>query len=397
MAEKFSHFVLNNRKLFIFLILIYTAFMGYKGLDVEYNYDFSQTVPDTDEEMMYYNSFKNTFGEDGNVFAIGLKDSSIFNIEKFKLYNDYVGKIEGIYGVKGALGLPRLQALKKNNEKKNFNFINIFDPFPNSQDEYDSLLIQIKNEKFYEGKILNDDGALTLLVTIDKNVLNSESRNKLMDDLISTSEKFSSESGIKLHYAGLPYSRYILAESVKKELTMLLIVSVIVLGIILFIFFRSIDTVFVPLIIIGIVVTWVFGTLALFGFKITLLTGLLPPIIVVIGIPNCVYMLNYYHFSIEKLKDKKKAIQQYKLAAIGGHEGARHSLGAKEGNDGNMERAYKHFMIAARGGNNDSLKKVGEGYKAGYVPKDEYASTLRAYQVSVDEMKSEQRTKAAAM
>ena len=95
-----------------------------------------------------------------------------------------------------------------------------------------------------------------------------------MDDLISTSEKFSSESGIKLHYAGLPYSRYILAESVKKELTMLLIVSVIVLGIILFIFFRSIDTVFVPLIIIGIVVTWVFGTLALFGFKITLLTGL---------------------------------------------------------------------------------------------------------------------------
>lgn len=308
MAEKFSHFVLNNRKLFIFLILVYTLFMGYKGLEVEYNYDFSQTVPDTDEEMIYYNSFKDTFGEDGNVFAIGLKDSSIFEVEKFKLYNEYVTKVENIYGVKGALGLPRLQALKKNNEKKNFDFVNIFDPFPNSQNEYDSLLNQVKNEKFYEGKILNDDGALTLLVTIDKNILNSESRNKLMNDLISTSEEFRSESGIKLHYAGLPYSRYVLAESVKKELTNLLIFSVVVLGIILFIFFRSIDTVFVPLIIIGIVVTWVFGTLALFGFKITLLTGLIPPIIVVIGIPNCVYMLNYYHFSIEKLKDKRKAI-----------------------------------------------------------------------------------------
>ena len=308
MAEKFSHFILNNRRLFIFLILVYTLFMGYKGLEVEYNYDFSQTVPDTDEEMIYYNSFKDTFGEDGNVFAIGLKDSSIFEVEKFKLYNEYVTKVENIYGVKGALGLPRLQALKKNNEKKNFDFVNIFDPFPNSQNEYDSLLNQVKNEKFYEGKILNDDGALTLLVTIDKNILNSESRNKLMNDLISTSEEFRSESGIKLHYAGLPYSRYVLAESVKKELTNLLIFSVVVLGIILFIFFRSIDTVFVPLIIIGIVVTWVFGTLALFGFKITLLTGLIPPIIVVIGIPNCVYMLNYYHFSIEKLKDKKKAI-----------------------------------------------------------------------------------------
>ena len=308
MAEKFSNFVLNNRKIFILIILVYTAFMAYKGLDVKYNYDFSQTVPDTDEEMMYYNSFKKTFGEDGNVLAIGLKDSSVFLIDKLNLYNNYIEEIQNVYGVKGVLGLSKLQVLKKNNQNKNFNFIDIFDPFPNDQKTYDSLLKVINNEKFYEGKILNGEGALTLLITIDKNILNSESRNKLMLDLIEKSEEFQTQSNIKLHYAGLPYSRYVLAESVKKELSRLLIVSIVVVGIILFLFFRSLDTVFIPLIIIGIVVTWVFGTLALFGFKITLLTGLLPPIIVVIGIPNCVYMLNYYHFSIEKLKDKKKAI-----------------------------------------------------------------------------------------
>ena len=308
MAENFSNFVLNNRKIFILIILVYTAFMAYKGLDVKYNYDFSQTVPDTDEEMMYYNSFKKTFGEDGNVLAIGLKDSSVFLIDKLKLYNNYIEEIQNVYGVKGVLGLSKLQVLKKNNQNKNFNFIDIFDPFPNDQKTYDSLLKVINNEKFYEGKILNGEGALTLLITIDKNILNSESRNKLMLDLIEKSEEFQTQSNIKLHYAGLPYSRYVLAESVKKELSRLLIVSIVVVGIILFLFFRSLDTVFIPLIIIGIVVTWVFGTLALFGFKITLLTGLLPPIIVVIGIPNCVYMLNYYHFSIEKLKDKKKAI-----------------------------------------------------------------------------------------
>jgi hypothetical protein len=308
MAEKFSNFVLNNRKIFILIILAFTFFMGYKALEVEYNYDFSQTVPDTDEEMMYYNSFKETFGEDGNVLAIGLKDSSIFSIDKLKLYNNYIEEVQNVYGVKGVLGLPKLQVLKKNNQNKNFNFVNVFEPFPNDQNSYDSLLDLISKEKFYEGKILNEEGALTLLITIDKNILNSESRNKLMLDLINKSEEFQLKSNIKLHYAGLPYSRYIIAESVKKELANLLIVSIVVLAIILFLFFRSLDTVLVPLIIIGIVVTWVFGTLALFGFKITLLTGLLPPIIVVIGIPNCVYMLNYYHFSIDKLKDKKKAI-----------------------------------------------------------------------------------------
>ncbi len=153
MAEKFSSFVLDNRKIFILIILVFTIFMGYKALEVEYNYDFSQTVPDTDEEMMYYNSFKETFGEDGNVLAIGLKDSSIFLIDKLKLYNNYIEEVQNVYGVKGVLGLPKLQVLKKNNQNKNFNFINVFEPFPNDQNSYDSLLDLISKEKFYEGKI----------------------------------------------------------------------------------------------------------------------------------------------------------------------------------------------------------------------------------------------------
>tara|TARA_Y100001949_G_C15989704_1_gene332280 strand:- start:4654 stop:6873 length:2220 start_codon:yes stop_codon:yes gene_type:complete len=282
--------------------------MGYMSQFVKFNYDFSQTVPDTDEDMMYYNDFKKTFGEDGNVFAVGLKDSSIFNIEKFTLYKNYIKSLESIEGVNGVLGLPTLQILEKNKENKNFTFKELFSPFPTSQKHLDSILSIAKNQKFYDNKITNQDNALTLLITINKKVLNSKKRDDLMKSLIIKSSLFESESNIKLHYAGLPYSRYMMAEKVKQELSMLLLVSLIVTSIILFIFFRSYDTVIVPIIIIGIVVVWVFGTLSLLGYKITLLTGLLPPLIVVIGIPNCVYMLNYYHFSIEKIKDKKEAL-----------------------------------------------------------------------------------------
>ena len=308
MVNMLSDFVLKNRKLFILLILSYTIFMAYMGQFVKFNYDFSQTVPDTDEDMIYYNGFKKTFGEDGNVFAIGLKDSSIFVLDKFINYRDYIKEIESIKGINGVLGLPNLQILSKSKENKNFTFIDLMEPFPNSQIELDSLLLIANNQKFYDNKILNKDGALTLLITIDKDILNSKDRDKLMQNLITRSVDFESKSGIKLHYAGLPYSRYIMAESVKEELTRLLIISLVVTAIILFVFFRSFDTVFVPLIIIGIVVVWVFGTLSLLGYKITLLTGLLPPLIVVIGIPNCVYMLNYYHFSIKEYSNKKQAI-----------------------------------------------------------------------------------------
>jgi len=104
-----------------------------------------------------------------------------------------------------------------------------------------------------------------------------------------------------------------------------------------------------------------------------------------------------YHSGQGVEEDNEKAMYHWKLAAIGGHEKARHNLGIIEYNIGNFSQAMKHFIIAARSGYEKSLEEVGEGYKARLVTKDEYASTLRAYQHSMDEMISEQRTKAAVI
>jgi len=309
MIDKASIFILKKRKFFVTFILIITVFMAYMSQFVQLNYDFSQTVPDSDPDMEYYNGFKKTFGEDGNVFAVGLKDSSIFQLENFKAYQKLTQEVKEINGVKGALGLSSLQILKKNTKDKNFQFVSIFNKPLSSQEELDSLIDFTLNQKFYKGKIFNDDGAITLLITIDKKILNSDRRDALMENLIDRGNEFQLNTNIKLHYAGLPYSRYTIANNVKDELSLLLVASLAVTALILFIFFRSWDAVLIPVFIIGIVVVWIFGSLALFGYKITLLSGLLPPLIVVIGIPNCVYMLNYYHYSFENHKDKRDAFK----------------------------------------------------------------------------------------
>ena len=114
MIDKASIFILKKRKFFVTFILIITVFMAYMSQFVQLNYDFSQTVPDSDPDMEYYNGFKKTFGEDGNVFAVGLKDSSIFQLENFKAYQKLTQEVKDINGVKGALGLSSLQILKKN-------------------------------------------------------------------------------------------------------------------------------------------------------------------------------------------------------------------------------------------------------------------------------------------
>ncbi len=309
MIDKASIFILKKRKFFVSLILLITVFMAYKSQFVQLNYDFSQTVPDSDPDMEYYNGFKDTFGEDGNVFAVGLKDSSIFQLDNFKVYEKLIQEVKGIEGVKGALGLSTLQILKKNTKNKNFQFVPIFNNSLDSQNDLDSLIEFALKQKFYKGKIFNDEGAITLLITIDKKILNSDRRDALMESLIGKGNEFQENTNIKLHYAGLPYSRYTIANNVKDELSFLLVASLAVTALILFIFFRSLDAVVIPVFIIGIVVVWIFGSLALFGYKITLLSGLLPPLIVVIGIPNCVYMLNYYHYSFDNFKNKSDAFR----------------------------------------------------------------------------------------
>ena len=90
-------------------------------------------------------------------------------------------------------------------------------------------------------------------------------------------------------------------------------------------------------------------------------------------------------------KNLCKSIHHWKLAAIGGHEQARQHLGMAEIDSGNIDRAMKHFLISARSGEENSLRAVGDGYKAGRVTKDEYARTLRAHKHTLDEIKSEQR------
>jgi len=95
-------------------------------------------------------------------------------------------------------------------------------------------------------------------------------------------------------------------------------------------------------------------------------------------------------------KDTRKVTYHEQLAAMAGELKTRYNLGCDEDNADNMDRAYKHWMISANGGCDLSMKAVQEGYKSGFVTKDDYAKTIRAYGNSIDEMKSDDRDRYTA-
>lgn len=96
-------------------------------------------------------------------------------------------------------------------------------------------------------------------------------------------------------------------------------------------------------------------------------------------------------------RDEKKAVYYWERAAMKGHTAARNNLGVLEHMEGNMERAIKHYMIAAEGGHNDSLTVIQKLlYSHGHVTKDEFTKALQVYQKYLSEVKSIQRDQAAA-
>lgn len=288
---------------------VVTVVLGYYGRSIEMTYDFAKAVPDEDEDLLYYEEFKQTFGEDGNIFAIGMCDSSVYKLEQFrrlKYLSDELSKLEGVNNV---LSLPRLQRLRKDSTTRKFIPGNLFASLPSTQDELDSILeIGLRNQ-LYQGQLYNPATKATiLLVSIRKDVMNSEKRIALVHEIMDRCEAFKATTGITLHYAGLPYVRATMATKVKQEFQLFIYLSLAVTALILFAFFRSWKAVVFPTLVIGVIIIWCTGTIVLLGYKITLLTGLIPPIIVVIGIPNCIYLLSKYHIEYRKHQNKIRAL-----------------------------------------------------------------------------------------
>ncbi|MFC2125811.1 RND family transporter [Bacteroidota bacterium] len=309
MWTKLTHIVLKNRVGLMVILAVITVFMAYKGKDMEWSYELAKTVPSNDPDMIQFMEFKEQFGEDGNLVAIGISDSAVYTTENFyrlSLLSDELSKLRGVNEV---LSLPRLYRLEKNTQKKKFELKKIFEEIPENQEDLDALLKLARDQMFYSGQIFNpDNGASLILITLSKEVLNSVKRQQVTKDILFLGEEFSKSTGIELKYAGLPFVRSVIMGRIKNEMLWFLFFSVVVTGMIMLFFFKSWDAVVFPMIIIAVVIIWTMGIIAIFGYKITILTGLLPPIIVVIGIPNSVYLLNKYHQEIEKYGKKIRAL-----------------------------------------------------------------------------------------
>ena len=303
--------ILRNRLTNLIVILLITIFMGWQATQVKMSYEMARMLPQTDSTSIAYEEFKDLFGQDGSVMFVGLQDERIYNIEEFNDWYDLSWKIREINGVQEVLSIGKIYNLVKNDSSGLLDFRPVVPVKPQYQHELDSLREVILKLPFYNGLLYNDANNVTMImVTLNKDKLNTKSRVKLIADIKGLIETFGEKYDQEMHYSGLPYIRTVTSKKIQNELYFFILLSLVIASAILLLFFRSIKAVFFTMLIVAITVVWVLGTVSLFGYKITILTGILPPLLVVIVVENCIFLLNKYHNEYLLHGNKVKALSR---------------------------------------------------------------------------------------
>lgn len=290
MWQFLANFIIKNRVLLLILLVLLTGFMGYKATQVEMSYDFTNAIPTDNPKYQDFKYLNETFGEDGTTVMIGIQTDQAFDPEFFNSYRGLSDKMATIDGVKEVLDISKAVKIIPD-DAHGLNASPIF-----SMENFPEEVNYFKEQEFYKGLLYNPaSNAFLMAVTIDKNVMESKNRTELIDAIQAAGDEFGAQHDLEMHYSGLPLIRIKMANMVQSEIVLFLGLSFLFTAIILFIFFRSFTAVLVSMITVAIGVIFSFGTLALLGYKITILTGMIPPLVVVVGIPNCIYFLNKYH------------------------------------------------------------------------------------------------------
>ncbi|MFV0345822.1 MAG: efflux RND transporter permease subunit [Bacteroidales bacterium] len=301
--------ILRYRFFIIAIVLAITAVMGFFATRVEMSYENKSLVPKQDEAYKNFEEFHRVFGEEGSVMVMGIEDKDFFQLKHFNAWKKLSDDISKVEGVDNALSIPDAYNLDKNTQDRKFEIIKVFPDNIDNQRQLDSCKEVFLNLPIYDGFVYNKDANVFMLaITLDGKVMASNARVDVVAEIMKIAKDFENKENITIHYSGMPYIKVIMAEKIKKETYLFSSLALLLCIIFLFVFFRSFKAVIYPVIIVLICVVWSLGLMGLLQYKITLLTSMIPPLLIVIGMPNSIYMLNKFHHEYREHQNKIKAL-----------------------------------------------------------------------------------------
>ena len=309
MWQRLGKFVLKFRGPLLIILLLISVVMGFYASKVKLSYEFSKAIPTDNPKYKEYIAFKQKFGDDGNLLVAGIQTGNLFTLKIFNAYRELHQQLKKIKYVEDVLSIPSAVYLLKDSATQKLVAQKIFVDSIQTQAALDIAADKFFNLPFYRSLLYNPESkAYLVAVRINKEILNSKGRTKVINEISFAVKNFEVKTNIEVHLSGLPLIRTVVADRIQNEMKYFLFGSLLLSAIILLLFFRSVSTTLLSLLVVILGVIWSVGVLYLCGYQITLLTALIPCLVVVIGIPNCIYFINKYHSSFILNGDKQKSL-----------------------------------------------------------------------------------------
>ncbi|MEO8068486.1 MAG: MMPL family transporter [Flavobacteriales bacterium] len=310
--------VLRNRMAILIAIGLVTMFMGYKATKVRLSYQHGGLLPRTDSAYISYEHFQKQFGSDGNVMVIGVQGERFYTPKAFTAWNVLGQDLKKIDGVDSVFSEAHMYTLLRDDSLMRFRLEPVMKEPPRTTAEMDTLMARVHALPFYRDLLYNERTKTSLMmVFVNPGKFNSEERGDMIERIQQCAARYEQDEGLKLHYSGLPYIRMEVTSLVRAEMPLFLGLALLVSAILLFLFFRSWQVVWACLAVVIIAVIWSFGFIGLLDFKISLLMSVIPPLVIVTGVPNCVFLINNYHYEFVRHGNKVKALTRM-ISRVGG-------------------------------------------------------------------------------
>ncbi|WP_242120742.1 efflux RND transporter permease subunit [Aestuariivivens sediminicola] len=308
-----ARLILRNKIAILIVIVLATFFLSQKWENMRFTYTEANLLPDDHEVNMIYNDFLNTFGEEGNLIVLGVKDTTVLTVEKFNAWNRLSDSFKMYPEVETVISIKDLQKLIKDSDNEKF----ILQPFIkdsiSTQEELKALENDLFNKyPFYDNFLFNADSkTIRTAIYLKKDIVNTSVRKDfIVKSLIPSIEDFQTKHNLDVRISGMPYIRTLNSQIIVDEIGWFVAAALLVTSLIFFFFFRSFRATFISLIVVCIGVMWTLGIIGMLNYEITVLTALIPPLIIVIGIPNCIFLINKYQHEVKLHGNKVKSLQR---------------------------------------------------------------------------------------
>lgn len=313
-----ARLILRRKVSILVLIAIVTGVMIYQATGIRISYKFSRILPVDDTVNIQYEDFKETFGAVGNTIVIGALDKDFYTVSHLQHWKYLEDSLKSISGITSVLSINSAYNLKVNEEKGKFEVVSLIDSMPSTDSAALALKEKLFNMPFYDGLLYSDDRDVNLMmVTVAADQLYNKNIIRIVEGVKRVIQHYEAEFNTKVHVSGLPYIRMANTNRVKNEVYLFIFLTILVTSLILLFFLKSIRATLVSLVVVVLGVTFSFGLIASFDFEITILSSLIPPLVIVIGIPNCIFLINKYHQEFKDHGNKVLALQRV-IRKIGG-------------------------------------------------------------------------------